>query len=595
MTDTKEAHVDGLSISSSDTLPPFIFILPLELLSLIVEAVAECEPPRCPVSNLERERVDRKRIVRTLWDPVSAVQGGSLGWLRLAHVCRSWRHHICEDMPLLWAQHIGCFSHSGAIEEMLRRAGEGIPLSVQSRPEAHDPERTCPPWSLVDSSVPSWSHSRFTSFKARIQSVHVIDFWNTGGENRDSLASILNDLPELRSLEVYYLHLYNDLKHLNEDELAKAGAPVILAPHLRTVRFANCFIPWTTPGVTHLSIALDYAEIPGNVFVDMLGLIAPNIEALEFDSAVPFRYFEQAHPVYAFPKLRYFYLREQDTCAEGFLRVFQDTSLSGLYLSLIPSARHRWKEFFGPAIKNALILLRHESSRPFRSVSTTLASIVDGASGLLREYVQLEFYREVTTVRSGRTTDFDLAIATENPRHIRKDYGSCFTSTQDSVAAVFPTIWGDIEAVDLDLPLWKYCDEMGALLSRLSNLRELRVVDMFEHLDHELVRDIQFPTAVFGNPHIHLDILCIVQTAKWDPELAKIWCNILTTGMKHALASSVTVDVEDRRTVREQPCLGLLRLDFVGNSDAMQHLSACGDEIVGIVKGTAERVELRFL
>ena len=132
VTTGRGVHINGTSRAFSSGKVAFIFMLPFELLSIIFEIVAESEPPCSPVTDIERNSVQKKSdpcMRKRLWD--DAVQGGSLGWIRLCHVCCTWRSYICEEMPLLWARHIGCFRSPDALEEMLQRAGQNTCLSIR--------------------------------------------------------------------------------------------------------------------------------------------------------------------------------------------------------------------------------------------------------------------------------------------------------------------------------------------------------------------------------------------------------------------------------------------------------------------------------
>lgn len=587
----EQLHVDDFSTVSPDAPPALISVLPPELLSQIVEAVATSEPPRSPVSRLERDSMEKKRVSHAspVWN--SIIQGGSLGWMRLGHVCRLWRDHICEGMPLLWAQSVGCFRYPGAVEEMLRRAGEDIPLSLRFGPEEHATKRKFPPWSVIESPVSSWSQSQCMAFRSRIQSLQILDLrGDISGTAYDRLISILNDLPSLRNLDVHCAYAVGG--EIPENILSAPNASINRATTLRKICLTNYFIPWTQPGLTHLSIAIDSFVIPGQVLLELLSLIAPTIVELALDYVLPVDDLEQDCPRYTFPELRCLYVRDLDECIEAFLRVFQHTSLAKLKLALKPT--RDWRSATRPAIKNALVLLRQEADPHFGLMAATSEHIVDvdGALDLLRGYVELGFSRDASGLQSGRSlADYDLALSTENPRYILDEYGLCLAETRDSIKDVFPTIWDDITVVNLNLPLRTYFNEMVALIGCLTSVRELRIADMLEHLDREeLIWSTPFFGPLFATPSTRLDVLWVVQSGEWEPELVELWCSALGSGLKHVATSSVD---DENRTLREQSRVGLLRLDLVETSDAVKRMDE-GD-LVAMLMGTADQIDLRFL
>ncbi|KZV60215.1 hypothetical protein PENSPDRAFT_659714 [Peniophora sp. CONT] len=191
--------------SSRNALRPSILQLPPELLSLVVIFAAESEPPRSPVSSEDRENAQMPLDSRAFWDPI--VQGGSLGWIRLCHVCRLWRRHICEGMPLLWAQVVGCFRLCGAFEEMLRRAGASIPLSVQSFYGQEPMAVYNPPWVIVESPVQTWSQSESIAFRGRVRHLRIVDMQVAKHLRQDPSQLTLDDMINLETLEVHYLLL----------------------------------------------------------------------------------------------------------------------------------------------------------------------------------------------------------------------------------------------------------------------------------------------------------------------------------------------------------------------------------------------------
>ncbi|KZV60211.1 hypothetical protein PENSPDRAFT_659710 [Peniophora sp. CONT] len=583
----EQAHIDPLSIASPASIS-HIHILPPELLSLIVEAVAEREPPRSPVSNFERESVqqDLDTYMRArLWDPV--VQGGFLGWIRLTHVCRSWRDYICENMPLLWAQHIGCFRLAGALEEMLRRAGENVTLSVTSAPDGYYTDVDHLPWTIVHRPVSGWSKAKCIGFTSRIRSLRIVNFVRPselGVIDRDPPPSIMNNFTGLQVLEIHYFHF--DLDVFENHTFSNPGTRVLRAPNLREIRFTNYFIPWTNRGLTHLSLSIAFDVISGDTLLEILNLVMFTIEVLELDECLPSTYPNHARQACSFPRLHHLHLRDQGLCVSGFLQIIRHASLTSLDLTIRPTRDSNI--VVGSVIKDALLLMRYEIDRPFKSMTASREYAEDGL-GSLRAYIRFGFSRDVTSNPRPDyyTTDFDLSIAIENPRHLRDNYRLCLAELRDVLGDTLPTIWDGITHVDLDVPLWRYYNEMETLLKRLANLRELRLIDPLEDVKGPI---ISLPELAFVSPESRLDVLWIVQHADWEPDLIKLYCSALAEKLGRT-SPRARREAEDQ-ACQEQPFIALLRLDFVKESGTVQE--ADEEDLSAMFGRVAGRVELRF-
>ncbi|KZV75223.1 hypothetical protein PENSPDRAFT_103341 [Peniophora sp. CONT] len=577
--DRPQTSVDKSSIAAPNDSPPSILILPLELLSMIVVVIAEMEPPRTPVSSLERKNVRKESdpCMRTrLWDRI--VEGGSLGWIRLTHVCNLWRKYICENMPLLWASHIGCFRSPHALDEMLRRAGESTRLAVHSVSGDDDMGENPSPWAEFQSIISIWSAAECTDFKFRIRSLAVIDLLSVADVERDLLSSLLDELPGIQVLEVHHLFI-DESSFDDEDIFLKPGAPVIRTSTLRELRFTNCFIPWTAPGLTHFSLSLGHCSgLPNPILLDIITLIAPTIEALELDYCLPGGLSEQTRDAYALPRLRYLYLRDTDGCLNEFVRIIQHESLSltKLDLTINPDTRH-WRDTIGSSMKKALLLLRGD--RPFNSMTAISADSEDNIFGSLHEHIRLEF-------SSARSDDFELAIAIENTHDIGDGYSFCLAQMQDALGSIFPTIWHELMLIDLNLPLWNHGDEAQRLLNRLTNIRELRIVNPVASSQTDSTTwDMSFLHPIFRTSR--LDYLCVMQEAVWSSGMIGPYCSAVAERLRCAWLGP-SADTAHRSSEERWP-IAVLHLSLVNKED----INVTEEALADVFSDIAERVEIR--
>ncbi|KZV71223.1 hypothetical protein PENSPDRAFT_562565, partial [Peniophora sp. CONT] len=73
--------------------------LPAEILLVIFTLLSAEEPPKPPLH--------RRNVRLHGWGSIENGPYGSLGWVRLLHVCHDWRSLI-ESAPTLWARHVYC-------------------------------------------------------------------------------------------------------------------------------------------------------------------------------------------------------------------------------------------------------------------------------------------------------------------------------------------------------------------------------------------------------------------------------------------------------------------------------------------------------
>lgn len=181
----------------------------------IFTRVANVNPPRHKLG-----RRDRKR--------------STLGWIRLSHVNRQWRH-ICVNTPDLWARHIGVFPNFSAGQEFIARTGTTV---------------------LVDICVKRGNALRLDTFfdalvldelLTRIKTLtwctpSLFSIWRI----RTKLRSVA--LPSLKSLDLEYetSTALNVVSRLD-------GNPADL-PSLVSATFTRCFFRFLAPALTRLKL-----------------------------------------------------------------------------------------------------------------------------------------------------------------------------------------------------------------------------------------------------------------------------------------------------------------------------------------------------
>ncbi|VDB85078.1 unnamed protein product [Peniophora sp. CBMAI 1063] len=586
--------VGGLPSQPPEILPPFIFGLPPELLAEIVAAVAAIEVPRAPITDYERFHLESSQL-QSRATFKSIFGEGTLGWVRLTHVCRGWRSLICEGMPLLWAQHIGCFGRADAVETMLRRAGNEVSLSVRS---GHCGAAISDfPWETVEMPVPSWSALECTIFRSRIRSLVVVDTRNGlgNGTEFESLASILHELTCLQELGVHCITV--DDERLRDDLPPCPNTCIIFAPTLRSLRFTNHFISWNASGVTRLSIVLDAIGLPWDVFHDALTSLS-SIEELELDYALPANFSlsrsVQEYTTYPLPKLGYLSVRDLDDYALGFLQQLQLPDSARLDLRLL--CTDSWYSArFELAVQKVLARAR---SLPSRTIVVAATFGEDEKSAVIYNFAQLRFYEGASLIAGGTADLPHLAVAVEDLAESEKNSWEGLAEVRVTLNRHFPDVWHNVQSLDFSVPFWRCRYEIGQMLSRASSLRQLRVIDLFEGVErnHDFETDwpgsVLFPTSLFRDPAPSLDLLWIIQTSNWRVNHLRQFCTAVARSLADAIdASRLHHRHEDANVAKR--AITLLRLDFVHQYDT----SWTPDEEDSTIffEKLAESVEVHFL
>ncbi|KAI0315787.1 hypothetical protein OF83DRAFT_322418 [Amylostereum chailletii] len=193
--------------------------IPLEVIGEVMHYVSDIDPPQPP-------------LISDSGRPISSQPraGGNLGWVRLSHVCQTWRNLLFR-LPRIWARHIGTLPR--ALDTMLRYAGT-FPLNVyvfETPYRPYGPETTDV---VLDEAE-------------RIALLRVSEATHWGVVSRLNTLSG-RTLPNLREVDL-------DTSQLRVAAEDYARQPIV-APRLTFLSLRNCFIPWTAISLTHLTILL---------------------------------------------------------------------------------------------------------------------------------------------------------------------------------------------------------------------------------------------------------------------------------------------------------------------------------------------------
>ncbi|VDB85079.1 unnamed protein product [Peniophora sp. CBMAI 1063] len=588
--------VGGSTPQPPEIRSPFIFSLPPELLGEIVAAVAATEVPRTPLADDETSTLAQNdlRRPRAIWTSIS--QGGTLGWLRLTHVCRGWRRIICEGMPLLWAQHIGCFRNADAVETMLRRAGDGVPLSVRSGRGGNTALDF--PWITVQTPVPSWSKLECTIFRSRIRSLVVVDTRNGPGDEAEfeSLASILPELVGLQELEVHCA--------TTDDNRLRSKLPpcpdtcIISSRTLRSLRFTNHFISWNSLRITRLSIAFDFIGLPGDVIHDVLRSL-PSIEELELDRVLLgyslLTGLDQERAKYNLPSLNYLYIHDLDCFVLSLLRQVQLPDRAKVHLSFL--CTESWGST--PLELAMQSVLSRIELVPSRSIVVAASFGKDGRdeSAVVCNWAQLYFLEGASLIADDAVDRPYLTISVEDLTYARDPWGK-LANVRENLGHNFPDVWKGVQSLDFDVPFWRCHYEIGQMLSCASHLRQVRIVDLFEGVerDHDPASDwpgsALFPSSLFRDPAPSLDLLWIVQTSDWRVNHLRQFCTAVAESLANAIDGSHLHHRHEDNTVAKR-AVTLLRLDLIHHSGTPWNPDEEEYDWADTFDKLAERVEIR--
>ncbi|KZV60212.1 hypothetical protein PENSPDRAFT_694449 [Peniophora sp. CONT] len=396
-------------------------------------------------------------------------------------------------MPLLWAQHIGRFRVPGALEEMVRRTGEDIPLAIQFGSAGDVPVDYYFPWNIIENPAHSWTSAQCTAFRARIHSLAIIDMRGGDSIERDAIPSIVDEMSELRILTVDFLYL--DRFHVSDYKFQHPATPVIRGPHLRKVRFTNYFLPMATLGLTHLSITLDGLGLSAHILHDLLSVISPAIEELVLAFCViDSLEFLDIHPTgYTLHRLQFLHIRDTDDCIEALLQRLRTPRTTELKLALTP-LNIEWREFTQPITMHALL---GPTAPTYISMTvTTRASENTDLPPLFSHFVQV--------ARSVDAGDFHPTSA--NDYALDSDMASKFHNLAALHAALYRANrddWLDPVSFAFDLPVWKAYYNVEESLLYFPHIHHLRLINPLaseDLMEPSILDNLAFPRPAFDSP-----------------------------------------------------------------------------------------------
>ncbi|VDB85099.1 unnamed protein product [Peniophora sp. CBMAI 1063] len=277
-----------------------ISAVPDDVLAIIFEYIARADVPRAPIDREGRDTLlarAKEGIDRELqfpeWKPV--LEGGSLGWIGLSHVCRRWRQ-VLLGQPRLWGECVGILPLG--LEEMLRRAGGFQPITLHKVCSTIHRRHT-DLWETVlrsptlPSPTPGSNQMHPLLDASRVRAIHIAEL----RQDEDPLpfafpwpeGLVPFDFPALEILDVMARGAKEDIQPF---EAWSRGLRSVHAPQLHTVKFVNYFIPWRSSCLVNLSIrsvSLEHTSIymSSSLFLETLRQARHTLKTLELECCLP--------------------------------------------------------------------------------------------------------------------------------------------------------------------------------------------------------------------------------------------------------------------------------------------------------------------
>ncbi|KZV62510.1 hypothetical protein PENSPDRAFT_758655 [Peniophora sp. CONT] len=288
---------------------PCISLLPAEILTMIFMLVAS-DPdntPHAPVETVEdlKDWDDDHNVLIVMRDVClrkDVLTPGSLGWVKLGHVCRQWRIVLC-GIPTLWARILGRLPLGD--EEILMRSGEHAPLDVFAAWTPFELHEQRIMELIVLPKPRTLSGSRVLPYAERLRHICLVDL--TRGGFRLSLTWLeCPTFPRLDTLEI----ACQNPEGAGNPRLSERA---LEAPRLRVVRLQHCYIPWQSSMLERLSLHwLDPKVLPVSGLFDVLSQASATLQHLELHYAFRLDRAHERDPVFL-PRLRTLSCSPSDT------------------------------------------------------------------------------------------------------------------------------------------------------------------------------------------------------------------------------------------------------------------------------------------
>ncbi|KZV62514.1 hypothetical protein PENSPDRAFT_758658 [Peniophora sp. CONT] len=218
--------------------------IPPEVLKIIFELVAEEDTPHAPIDVEVKEKFMDTNGIRyniragegyRAWE--DAMESGSLGWVRLTHVCRYWRDILC-GLPALWATILGRLPLGD--EVISKRANRHSLVDLHFLSSSYHCEESHI-FSRMSEPPPAFTYPT----TSQIRALHLVYLWIDLEMETEWMPSA--DWSNLEMLEI-------SCPDWILIPTACLSTRPIKAPRLRTLLLQHCFMPWESNSLSRLSI-----------------------------------------------------------------------------------------------------------------------------------------------------------------------------------------------------------------------------------------------------------------------------------------------------------------------------------------------------
>ncbi|VDC06786.1 unnamed protein product [Peniophora sp. CBMAI 1063] len=258
--------------------------LPPEILGMIFSLAAIIDPPIAPLSSGEFERlVDDLRTHPTSDEKEYPSGNGALGFIRLSHVCRSWRETVLS-MRRLWADVVGIIPLA-TIDTVNRACSVPITLNFKE---------------FWDWPTPDFILQHLLKAPA-IRAIHGSFVIDRHDGQKPTVCSLIDSVWSDAGSAPW--NTLETVDFVVDRTTGVEGAHH--APSLRTLRLNNFFVPFIANALQQVSLTFDK---PGNGVLTMPALLnflrscAGTLQELKLSHALQPQHMPQADPV-EFPAL----------------------------------------------------------------------------------------------------------------------------------------------------------------------------------------------------------------------------------------------------------------------------------------------------
>ncbi|VDB87404.1 unnamed protein product [Peniophora sp. CBMAI 1063] len=523
---------------------PYISRLPPELMSIIFTIIAAENPPHQPADSDARDTFRNRMMPAqrddSSWDQAilaEAFEPGSLGWIKLAHVCQSWRNMI-HGMASLWAGVLGRLPM--ADEEALERAGDRASLSLTT---------VDAPFCLE---TPRILRTLATGYKyERLRSLRLIQISGilVSGEPeliRVPSASRTLNWTTLEILEVLYFQQLGGSRDFTPLE-------PILAPSLRIARFIGYVLPFRSISLVELSIKRGNGlplMITAEALFEILQAASSTLEVLEIHNALSYNFHEEAHAVVEpvnLPQLKILrFMDIQERCHIIFLG-----------LLILPPTIHLDSDVLIGMGDETIRMSSEEVLKPLISAisasgHTNECSYLVISPDSYPEAICFGIYPTILDVHSESTNSDPFRVRTEAKLKLRianeSSYmGSLAMTFAETARWLVPTRFVALSFSTFDN--WSHND-ISEAMSQFTSLRMLQVFDPLQYCNPSRYPNpgaFPFLSAQLSSPSLQpgieakasddieghvLDLLSLVQTEHPKTIDCVAWCSVLVRRLK---------------------------------------------------------------